>query len=96
MCLRAFANSLLIYWLLGRAFTEGAVTGAGLGTGCTAEIQKDHIVARGRAEQFRRKNNSGHIRTFLFDAPDLDTATAARKVHFDMWMDQEWLNRSRF
>ena len=69
-----------------RAFTRAEqLQGAGLiGTGCTAGDTKGITSSlAGELSNFVAKNNRGHMRTFLFDAPDLHTATAARKVHYD-------------
>ncbi|UUX50110.1 hypothetical protein NUH88_00095 [Nisaea acidiphila] len=59
--------------------------GAGLiGTACTAGDAKE--VTPSLVEElsnFVVNNHGGRNRTFFFGAPDLDTATSARKVHYD-------------
>tara|TARA_R110002012_G_scaffold49135_2_gene127222 strand:- start:864 stop:2084 length:1221 start_codon:yes stop_codon:yes gene_type:complete len=63
----------------------GQLQGAGLiGTGCSAGDAKE--ITPGLVEElsnFVVNNHGGRNRTFLLDAPDLDTATTARKVHYD-------------
>ena len=60
---------------------EGAgLIGTGCGTGDTEGITPSLVEELGN---FVVKNNGGQKRTFIFDAPDLDTATTARKVDYD-------------
>ena len=62
--------------------------GAGLvGTGCSADdATKITPALVDELSGFVVSNTAGRNRTFLFCAPDLDTATTARKVHCD-YMD---------
>ncbi|MBO6558963.1 MAG: hypothetical protein JJ959_00400 [Nisaea sp.] len=59
--------------------------GAGMiGTACTAGDAKE--ITPSLVEElsnFVVNNHGGRNRTFFFGAPDLDTATSARKVHYD-------------
>ncbi|WP_193170819.1 hypothetical protein [Nisaea nitritireducens] len=59
--------------------------GAGLiGTGCsTGDTEGITPSLVEELSNFVVKNNGGQKRTFIFEAPDLDTATTARKVHYD-------------